>query len=431
MINIVKLSTDSLPYAIEMRRHFHRHPEPTSREFETIQFICDQLAEMGIPFVNIPDGGVLATIEGKGGDEPSAPHVLLRADCDALTMDENPENDGGRKRCCISENPGVAHMCGHDSHMAMLLAAARILSRLSPDQIKGRIYLLFERGEEGGNCIYYIMKYIQSNNIRIGSCFALHVDPSLPVGNFRIVDGPSHAGNVNFEVGLTGKGGHGSRPDLSNNPLDCFVAIMNQLKDVRTKYVAPDEMITCNIGSVQCGHKRNIVPEQLEFKGTARFFNAKTGQIFKDKLDAIIKSCAAIYNCKVEYHVFSGPSLSLINDKGSADFSREVVKELFGDCLADEERALGSESFSTLAAYYPSSMAKLGVGNREFGITADLHNPHFDLVEDGMKYGIAAHVGYALKYLERAPKFPFTPFDGDADAVLRFTNRPVPPRYDK
>ncbi len=429
---ILKRSGEMLDYAVEMRRHFHRHPEPTSREFETIRFLCGQLDQMGIPYVNIPDGGILAEIRGgnrgTGGTEP---HVLLRADCDALTMEENPENGRGA-RCCLSENSGVAHMCGHDGHMAMLLAAAKILSGIVPGLEAGTVYILFERGEEGGNCIYYVMKYIEAQRIRIDSCFAIHVDPDLPTGKFWIKEGPSHAGNVNFEIGLTGRGGHGSRPDLSNSPVDCFVSIMNQLKDVRMKYISPADLLTFNIGSVQCGQKRNIVPEYLEFKGTARFYNQEAGRIFKEKLDAIVKSNAILYSCQPEYKVFSGPSLPLINNGEAAAVAAEAVTALFGeDCLTEGELGLGSESFSTLAAYYPSVMARLGVRNEALGMTADLHNPHFDLDEEAMRYGIAAHAAYALSYLERSPVIPFKPFRGTADELLKLMNRPVPKRYDK
>lgn len=432
-IDLVKLSEETAPYAKELRRHFHRHPEPTSKEFETIRYICAQLDTLGIPYVSIPDGGVLAEIRGSAEtpEDSPAPHVLLRADCDALSMDENPENSSG-PRCCCSETPGVAHMCGHDSHMAMLLGAAKILAGLDPKLIKGTVYLLFERGEEGGNCIYYVMKYIQTKKISIDSCFALHVDPEIPAGRYRIQDGPSHGGNVNFEIELIGQGGHGSRPDLSNNPLDCFMAVMNQLKDVRLKYISPKDLITYNIGSVQCGHKRNIVPERLEFKGTARFFNPEAGRIFKEKLDAIIKTCAALYDCRPVYHVFSGPSLSVVNNKEAAELAAEAVSELFGkECIIPGQPELGSESFSTLTAYYPGVMIRVGVRNEEKGITAALHNPGFDLDEDALKYGIAVHAAYALKYLEKKPDIKFKPFSGDADELLRYTSRPVPPRYDQ
>ena len=431
MLDIKALAQKTFPYAVELRRYFHKHPEATSKEFNTIKSICTELTKLGIPYAVIPDGGILATIEGEAPAMAKDPHVLLRADCDALTMNENTQNTA-KARCCISENPGVAHMCGHDSHMAMLLGAAKILSGLDKKNIKGRIYLLFERGEEGGNCIYYVKKYIEKEHIRIDSCFAMHVEPDIPTGKFIVEEGYSHAGNVNFEIGLTGKGGHGSRPDLANNPLDCFIAIMNALKDVRGKYISPLDLITYNIGCVQCGQKRNIVPENLLFKGTARFLNPEAGKIFKEKLNAILQANAKLYDCTLDYQVFTGPSLSVKNNKDAAKIAQQAIAEMFGPaCLVSGKQNLGSESFATLAAFYPSIMVKLGVRNEAKGATGALHSPVFDLDEDALSYGMAAHVAYALKFLDLHPNIEFTPFNGDADAVLKFTNRPVPKRYDQ
>ena len=431
MINateIVALSKEAAPYAVTMRRHFHLDPEPTSKEFKTMDRLCQELEKMEIPYVRIPDGGILATV-WKG--EEDDPKVLLRADCDALTMEESPERGAGRKEF-VSQNPGVAHMCGHDSHMAMLLGAAKVLKELEGRRPKGTVHLLFERGEEGGNCIYYVMKHIQEKQIKIDTCYALHVDPDLPTGTFCVREGASHAGNVNFEIVLTGKGGHGSRPDLSNHPLDCFLSIAGQMKDIKNKYLAPDDVLTYNIGSVQTGSKRNIIPETLEFKGTSRFFSSKAGAIFKARLDEIIRSNAALYRCGTEYRVFSGPSLPVINDRTAAQLERTALAEAFGeDTLKEKPMDLGSESFAVLSAYYPSVIIRLGVRNEEKGITAALHNPHFDLDEEALPYGIASHVCYAVAYLQKRPKFTFEAFQGDADAVLKATNRPVPKRYDR
>ena len=419
------------PYAVELRRHFHRHPEPTSREFETVKFICGQLSELGIPYHRIPDGGILAEIKCADWEDASAPHVLLRADCDALTMEES-ETVAGVPRVCRSENPGVAHMCGHDSHMAMLLGAAKLLSGMDRSQLKGVIYLLFERGEEGGNCIYYVMKYIQEHGIRIDTCFAMHVDPQTEVGTFALKSGPDRAGSVMFEVELIGKGGHGSRPDLANNPIDCFVAIANALKDVRMRHIAPDRIITVNIGSVRSGSKRNIVPESLKFNGTARLFDVETGKLFKERLHSIIEGMAALYGCRAVYQEFSGPSLSVNNDPTATQLARDALTELFGaDAVKEADIDMTAESFSTLSTYYPSVMARLGVWDKTRGEAAGLHKPEFDLDERALPYGIAAYAAYALRYLAQHPSFQFTPFRGDADALLRYTDRPVPARYDQ
>jgi len=428
-VDIEKLSREVMPYAVEMRRYLHRHPEITCKEFQTVKFLQEQLREMDIPFVNIPDGGILATI-GADPADPTLPHVMLRADCDALPIEEAEEN-ARKKKICLSENPGAGHLCGHDAHMAMLLSAAKVMKALPEGSIKGTVYLLFERGEEGGNRFYYILQYIQQHSIRIDSCFALHVDPDIPVGKLCVNPGPGAAGSVNFEIVLTGKGGHGSRPDLANSPIDCFVAIANQLKDFKNKYLDPTELLTYNIGTVQSGGKRNIVPETLKFNGTARYYNVEAGMAFKKWLGALLEANAALYNCSVEYERFDGPSFPQTNDPGAAAFAARVIGELLGkERIVDRGINLAAESFANITVYYPGALAWLGVRNEAEGMTATLHNPRFDLDEEAMAYGIACHICYALNYLEQRPQLDFTPFDGDIDALMEFIHRPIPPRYD-
>ena len=425
MIDILSESKAVLEYAVEIRRHLHRYPEPTSREFNTVRYIIAKLEALGIPYENVPDGGVLGYIEGAGQDRT----VLLRADCDALTMQESPDNARGPK-VCVSENDGVAHMCGHDAHVAMLLGAAKILNE-HKDLLTGRVILLFERGEEGGNCIYYVMKHIQKNQIAIDGCWANHVSVDYPVGKVGISGGRDNAGNVNFQVLLTGHGGHASRPDLSNNPVDCFVAIYNCLKDIRMRNISPDIPLTYSVGILEGGHKRNVIPHTLRFGGTCRFYDAPSGKAFKEQLKEVIDSNCRIYRCIPEYEVFTGPSLPLVSNETCAEIGRKALMEALGaDAVVVSEPSMGSESFATLAAYYPSVMARIGVRNEEKGITEGGHNPGFDLDEEGMIYGIAAHAAYAIAFLKDGRTIPFTPYEGTADDLLAYMARPVPDRFD-
>lgn len=411
-------------YTWQWRRYFHCHPELSGREFETVRAISGELTALGIEHTVIPDGGVLGWLDtGREGK-----HVLLRADCDALPIQEAAEN-GALPRQYISANPGSAHMCGHDAHTAMLLTAAKVLKAADLSALSGRIYFLFERGEEGGMNYYYIMRHIQEQHIRIDSCFALHVEPKLPTGTIWLEEGPGHAGNVNFEITLRGKGGHGSRPDLANHPLDCFVAIMNDLNTVRMKQAAPQDILTVNVGSVHCGAKRNIVPETLEFKGTARFYRAETGRKFKESLRKIIDLNAEIFGCTPEYTVFSGPSLAQLNHREASALARQAVSAIAPELvqIKEKEPEMSSESYGVLCAYYPSTMGLLGTGNGEKGTCEGLHSPRFDVDLDALPYGAAALTAYAVTYLSRSPDFPFMPFPGSIDDMMAVTDR-IPPR---
>lgn len=418
---------------LALRERFHRAPELSGHERSTIRAIAALLEEKGIPFTVIPDGGILAQIDWADANAPDAPHVLLRADCDALPIQESEENSAGPRRC-ISGVPGVSHACGHDAHIAMLLGAADVLRalRAAHPALRGRVYLLFERGEEGGCNYYYIYKYIQSQKLRIDSCFALHAAPDLPTGSIWLEEGPGHAGNVNFEIVLTGQGGHGSRPDLANNPLDCFVAIMNDLNVLRAKYIPPQDILTVNVGAVHCGSKRNIVPQTLEFKGTARFYQAESGRTFKEKLRQIIASNAALYGCQADFRVFTGPSMAQLNHREAAALARDAFRAVFPEVtlVREKELEMSSESFGVSCSYYPGVMGLLGTGSAEKGTTSGLHTPQFDVDTDALPYGAAAHAAYAMKFLEDAPRFSFQPFPGDIDAMMAYTDRPIPPRFD-
>ena len=144
-------------YTIATRNYLHEHPELSNQEYETIKFIMAELEKMGVEYVEIPEGGVLATIRGT---EDNGKSVMLRADCDALPVLEKENLNCTRK--VWSKNPGVMHACGHDAHTAMLLGAAKVLSE-KRDEIKGTIYLIFERGEEGTGNVRYIIPYCEKH----------------------------------------------------------------------------------------------------------------------------------------------------------------------------------------------------------------------------------------------------------------------------
>lgn len=414
-------------YTVTVRRHLHENPELTSKEFETVKYIIGELQREQIPYQNIPDGGILAWLDG----EKDGQAVLLRADCDALPILESEKNVLYPK-VCVSKRPGIAHACGHDAHVAMLLTAVRILKKRRA-QIEGRIYFLFERGEEGGNCIYYVMKEIQRQGLSIDACYGLHTDTGIPVGKFAGRTGTTNSGNVNFEIQLIGKNGHGSRPDRANNPIDCFLTLGNALKDLRMKYVSPDSPITYTIGKVQSGEKRNIVPESLTFLGTVRFHERSAGLRFKEKMKDMIEDISHAYDCTARFVEFTGPSFPVYNEPETTAVGIEAAALLVGpENVTKTQVGMGSESFATLAAFYPSSFMRVGVRNEEKGITASGHRPDFDLDEEGMIYGSALYAQLGLLYLSRKRRAPegFVPFEGSIDDFLAETHRPVPKRYD-
>ena len=169
-MNIDQIVNQAEPELIAFRRHFHEYPELSQQEFNTLDFIKQKLESWGISCTQVPKGGIFGVLDsGKPGIT-----VLMRADVDALPVEENKENLS-TSRCCISRNKGVMHACGHDGHMAMLLTEAHILAR-HKEEWDGKIIFMFEQAEEmGKRGIVPLMNYLADNHIHVDTCFGTHV----------------------------------------------------------------------------------------------------------------------------------------------------------------------------------------------------------------------------------------------------------------
>ena len=391
-MNIYDLAKAKEDYIISMRREFHRHPELSGNEERTVARICEELTKMGVQHVNVPNGGVLAFF----GDEKAGPTVLLRADIDALPMQENACNTRG-ERAVMSEVPGVMHACGHDGHTAALLGAASILAE-HPELNKGRIILMFERGEEATGNVVYLHQYMEQHNIHVDSAWGLHLFTNFAHGKLVVYDSYALAGSLFFSGKLTGKGGHDSRPDLSFSPIDCFHAIYAGISMLKMKYSSPFKPLTLSIGALQAGAVGNIIPNDLTFKGTIRFFDRDDALRLIDEFRRIVETTAPLYHCTVE-HNLRAPSSGLVNDPTCAKIARDAYRKAFGeDCILEAEQQMGSETFAMTAALWPSAFTCLGMNSKELGTTAEHHNEYFDVAEDTLATAAAAGLLYATAF---------------------------------
>lgn len=424
-MDLMKACREEMEYAVAVRRHLHENPEPAAYELKTVRFILSELEKSQIECVNIPDGGVLGFIQGALPGKT----VMLRADCDALKMTEAPDN-GKTSKVCVSKVDGLAHCCGHDMHTAMLLAAAKVLAK-NRDSLKGTVILMFERGEEGGGNTYYIHRYLQEQQIPVDACFAQHNDPLLPVGQIAISPGPRFAGSFGFHIKLTGKGGHGSRPDRGINPIDCFLAIATQFKDLRMRLIPPDILFTASINMVNAGSAHNIIPEVLTFSGTVRTYDFKAGIRFREKFKEIIEKNCELFECGCEILRWKGPTIPVINQDEAAQFARDAVSTAVGPAsVTDNIPDLCSESFGVTTAFYPCAMAAIGTGNTAAGKDNPLHNPRYDPDEDALLYGSVYYAACAFGFTDANLSFRFEAFEDGLDALFKLTNRPFPRHLD-
>lgn len=394
-MDIVDLIKKQEDYIISMRRFFHENPELSGEEINTVKKICSELDSMGIEYVKIEKGGVLGKITGGNSDKA----VLLRADVDALKIEENSDNLIKNGRTCISKNKGVMHACGHDGHTAMLLGAAKALSQIK-DEINGTIYLCFECGEELIGYARYILKYIEDNDIKIDTVFGMHLYSALETGKVLINDSSVMAGNITFDVEIIGKGGHGSRPDQAISPIDCFASVHQKLlafkNDERFKNC------TYSVGQVNAGTAKNIIPETLSFSGTMRTFDMEQeGDKFFEEFINMLEKTTKEHGCKTEYNMPVISNLPLINDSVFAFFARESINKKLGKNFTETgEPWMATESFSNYTYQWPGVFALVGIKNDKKGTGAAHHNGQFDIDEDVLVNGSAMHVIYALEYLK-------------------------------
>ncbi len=380
------------------RRYLHENPELSFKEENTVKFITERLSLLGIRYIIVPKGGVIGIIGDIGKDEKT---ILLRADIDALKIEENDNNYTGKK-ICVSKVSGVAHLCGHDAHTAMLLGAAKIL-KAHEDEIKaipGRVILAFERGEERGGCLCDLLAFLYDNKIRVDGCFAEHVrGTGLKAGTAAILDGPVTAGAYGFEVEITGKGGHGSTPYIANNPIDCFVAIYQAVSEIPVRFVPADQTCSFSLGLVSGGKVWNIIPDKLTFAGSYRYYDTEVGDIVYEKFHQMLDNICKTYGCKYEIKQQIGPIIPTVNTPTCAALARGSARKLGDGIEVNFRRWTASESFSAAAKMYPGAMAFIGIENDKKGTGADNHSPFFDIDEDALPVGAALEVQYAFDFL--------------------------------
>lgn len=330
-----------------------------------------------------------------------------------------PEKNLKNKRLVRSNKKGVMHACGHDGHTAMALTSAKILYE-NRDDFSGKVIFCFERSEETGENCKYIMAYLGKNEINIDTSFAIHVASEYESGVMAIKSGGINAGPMMFDITIKGESGHGSRPYLANNPLDCFVDIYEGLKSLRMDKFSPFEPMTYSIGVVEMGNQFNQIPDKLRFKGSVRFFDRKeVGYKFYREFQSLIINKVKTHNCRVVFNTYSRPHFPIINDEDLTDLANEVIKDELGEGFVTRANpSMGSDSFAVYTAQWPGLYLMLGIRNEELGSGAALHSTMFDLDEEALKNGVAATVRYVVEYLNSGIKVEDGPYKNNIKGLF-------------
>lgn len=384
-------------YVVETRRKLHQLAEISDEEIKTFAFIKNEIESMGFNYEIVSTTSLVARLEtGKPGKV-----VAMRADIDALAVKENKMNLK-TERTCVSNNPDICHACGHDAHAAMLLASMKVLMTIK-NELVGTYYFCFEQGEELGRKkgSVPIINYLSDKNV--DTVWAIHVYNKLESGKICVDDGPRMAGIAGAIVKIVGKGGHGSRPDLSKNPVFVAANIVVNLAGVFENKIDANETVTLGITTIEGGGTMNVFSDEAKILGTFRFFNEVEGNRAVELFKSVCEHTATMYGCTVEFdertRVLGRP---IKTDLECSQFAKQVLPDFIDQSsIASCVPWLASESFSTYARTYPSIFAFLGIKNDEKGCGAEHHSEFFDIDEDALIVGVKATVGYAISYASK------------------------------
>jgi amidohydrolase len=385
MIDKLKKDVEKLAgKIIEWRRDFHRHLEIAYKEKRTSSVIRQFLESLDIPVSACAKTGLRGVLEGIPGGKT----VALRADIDALPLKE----EGDREY--ISKNPEAAHACGHDGHMAILMGVAELLAQ-KKDQFKGKVIFLFQPSEEripGG-----AKRMIDEGALEgVDAVFGLHLWQPLPTGSVGIVKGAMMAQPDAFTITVKGKGGHGSMPHMTVDPILVASHLVVNIQSIVSRNVDPLKPVVVSFGTVKGGTIYNIIPSEVSLTGTVRTFDSSIQSLAKERLKKIIQETCQAFGATAEFQYEKGYP-PLVNHEDMVDFVIQVARKTLGeDRIQPIEPVMGGEDFAYFLQKVPGAFLFFGMGD---GMEFPHHHPAFDLDEKSLPQGALLMASLALEYL--------------------------------
>ncbi len=386
-ISLLERAKDFSSWLKAIRRHIHQHPEPAFEEVETSKFICTLLKELEIPYQNnVARTGIIAEI----GEKKSKNVVCLRADMDALSIDENTGLEFSSKK------RGVMHACGHDGHVAMLLGCARLLSETSISG--GLIRLLFQPAEEGKGGAKKMVEEGCLENCKF--IFGGHIDTHFDVGKIAVQEGLicAHADRLVIEV--KGRGGHAARPHEASDSIVAACNLVVMLQSAINKRLNPQHPSVVSIGIFEAEGAPNAISSKAILRGTIR----TTDDNIRKETFKVIEACANAtdnaFGVKTDVS-FPEHYPPVVNNKEATDIARAAAKEIVGETgvIPYPIPSLGGEDFSFYLEKVPGCFVRFGA--RKDGVDAPAHSSEFDFNENVLPVGAAFFANCAMEALKK------------------------------
>jgi amidohydrolase len=388
LVNDLKKYED---YIVKMRQDFHKNPETGFKEFRTSKIVKEELLSFGFTVEDeIGVTGLVGTLVGNS----SGKTIGLRADMDALSMKE--ENNVPYK----SQNEGVMHSCGHDTHTAMLLGAAKYFGE-NKDKLNGTLKVVFQSAEEGpmpgGGTFIVEGGYIDECD----AVFGQHIGTTYEVGSIAIKPGPAMAAPDEFKITVIGTGTHASAPQTGEDPILIAAQIVQAIQNIISRNLSPVEPAVISVCTINGGTAFNIIPEKVTMSGTIRTFNEETRSMVYNRIESTVKHITEMNNAKYELE-FIKAYPPVINDLEMSDFVIGVANELLGTENVNilTKPSMGGEDFSYYLQKKPGAFMWLGGRKKGSNVFYNNHNPKFDIDESSLLVGTALHINIVDKFLK-------------------------------
>ena len=406
--NTVDAKADALEQkVIEWRRHLHENPELSNREFKTAEYVTAHLKTLGLEIkTGVAKTGVVGILRtGKPG-----PTIALRADMDGLPVVERVDLPYASKvkGTYVGQEVGVMHACGHDTHVAMLMAAAEILTGMK-SQLKGTIVFIFQPaeegappGEEGGAGL--MVKEGVLDNPKVEAIFGLHINSATEVGKLRYKPGGELAAADVFNIKVKGKQTHGSTPWTGVDPITTSAQIIMGLQTIISRQTElTREAAVISVGKITSGVRNNIIPEEAEMTGTIRTLDTAMQSIIHDKIRHVATAIAESAGAVAEVQIIKGVPITYNNPELTAKMLSTMERTAGKENVILSDAITGAEDFAFYAEKIPGLF--IFVGGMKKGqdpkTAPPHHTPDFYIDESGMKLGVRLLCNLAIDYLNK------------------------------
>ena len=394
--------TESLQQATEIeqliadRRDIHRHPELAYKENRTAKLAADRLASFGLQVeTEVGRTGVVGQL--KSADPPggaAAKTILYRADMDALPIRE--ENDTEYR----STNDGIMHACGHDAHVAIELAVANRIAAMR-HQLKGNVKFVFQPAEEGGRGAVAMIEDGVLSEPPVTAVVGLHIWNNIPVGKVGVYAGPMMAAADEFELVISGRGGHGAMPHQTVDAIVTACQVVNALQTVVSRNISPLDAAVVTVGKFMAGTAFNIIAERAILRGTVRTFSQGTHRAIPGIIERVIRGVTESMGAGYELD-YQRQTPPLVNDPAICELVAECAAEVVGseNVITDQSvPTMGAEDMAYFLERVPGCYFFLGSRNEERGLVHPHHSPRFDIDEAALPIGVEIMTRVITRYL--------------------------------